>query len=309
MAILTMLNQVFVLFLLMGIGFILSKSGVVDKKGSDQMTTLLCYIVLPCAILNSFQMEFTYSMLHNFAIMCAITFGIHVFNILASQLIFNKKRVIDNEQKCVLQFSSIYSNTGFMGFPLLEAMAGKNGLFYGSAYNSVFGLFLWTQGFLLYSRKLDKKSILKAFLNPNIIASVIGLFLYCFSLKLPGPIYLSVKYLAQLNTGLSMIVIGTTMTQISFRKMFKGIQAWECVVMRNLILPFALLFILYAIGLRGQLLLCSVIPAACPVAGFSVLFAKLTGKNVAFPCQIMTLSTISSLFTMPFILGVISLLL
>lgn len=248
-------------------------------------------------------------MLHNFAIMCAITFGIHVFNILASQLIFNKKRVIDNEQKCVLQFSSIYSNTGFMGFPLLEAMAGKNGLFYGSAYNSVFGLFLWTQGFLLYSRKLDKKSILKAFLNPNIIASVIGLFLYCFSLKLPGPIYLSVKYLAQLNTGLSMIVIGTTMTQISFRKMFKGIQAWECVVMRNLILPFALLFILYAIGLRGQLLLCSVIPAACPVAGFSVLFAKLTGKNVAFPCQIMTLSTISSLFTMPFILGVISLLL
>lgn len=308
MAILTMLNQVFVLFLLMGVGYALAKTGVIDKKGSDQMTTLLCYIVLPCAILNSFQMKFKSSMLHNFFIMCAITFGIHLFNILVSTLVFNKKSISNDQERCALRFSSIYSNTGFMGFPLLESLAGANGLFYGSAYNSVFGLFLWTHGFMLFSGKPDKKSILKAVLNPNIIASVIGLLLYCFSIPLPGPINLSVKYLSQLNTALSMIVIGTTMTQISFGKLFTGFQTWIGVAMRNLVLPFVLLFFLYAIGIRGELLLCSLIPAACPVAGFSVLFSKLTGKDVAFPCKLMTLSTLASLITMPLILGAINLL-
>lgn len=309
MAILTILNQILVLFLLMSIGYFLSKYGVIDKKGADQITTLLCYIVLPCAILYSFQMKFTNSMLKNFVTMCAITFGIHLFNILVSTLVFNTKFIPDEQKRCVLRFSSVYSNTGFMGFPLLEALAGTNGLFYGSAYNSVFGLFLWTHGFMLFSEKANKRAILKAVLNPNIFASIIGLLLYCFSITLPGPIYLSVKYLAQLNTALSMIVIGTTMTQISFGKLFDNIHFWIGIAMRNLILPFALLFILYATGLRGQLLLCSLVPAACPIAGFSVLFSKLTGNDVSFPCSIMTLSTISSLITIPLILSVVSLLL
>lgn len=308
MATLTMLTQVFVLFILMGIGYVLAKTGFIDKKGSDQMTTLLCYVVLPCAILNSFQMKFTSNMFHNFLIMCAVTFGIHIFNILMSNVVFNKRTIHDDEERCILRFSSTYCNSGFMGFPLLESLAGANGLFYGSAFNSVFGLFLWTHGFLIFSGKFDKKSIIKAVLNPNILASLIGMILYCFSITLPAPIALSVKYIAQLNTALSMIVIGTTMTQISLTKIFTSLHVYIGVAMRNLILPFALLFILYAIGIRGELLLCSLIPAACPVAGFSVLFSKLTGKNVAFPCKVMTLSTIASLVTMPLILGVINLL-
>lgn len=167
MAVLTMLTQVFVLFLLMGIGFILAKTGIIDKKDSDQMTTLLCYVVLPCAILYLSQMEFTSSMLINFVIMCAITFGVHVLNIFISALVFNKKIIPDDQKRSVLRFSSIYSNTGFMGFPLLEAMAGTNELFYESAYNSVFGLFLWTHGFMLFLGKPDKKTIIKAVLNHN----------------------------------------------------------------------------------------------------------------------------------------------
>lgn len=308
MAILTMITQVFVLFLLMGLGFILSKTGKIDQKTSYQMTSLLCYIILPCAILYSFQMKFTSSMMINFIIMCAITFGVHIFNILVSTLVFNKKMFPDEHQRNVLRFSGTYSNTGFMGFPLLDALAGTTGLFYGSAYNTVYGFFIWTHGAMLFSGKISKRSILKAFLNPNIIVSIVGLILYCSSITLPGPIYLFVKYLAQLNTALSMIIIGTTMTQISFNRLFTNVHSWLGVIMRNVILPFALLFFLYAIGIRGELLLCNIIPAACPIAGFSVLFSKMAHKDVGFPCEVMSLSTVSSLVTMPVILSVVGML-
>lgn len=161
---------------------------------------------------------------------------------------------------------------------------------------------------MLFSGKPSKKSILKAVLNPNIIFSIIGLLVYCFSITLPRPIYLSVKYISQMNTTLSMIVIGTTMTQISFKKIFSGIHIWIGVAVRNIILPFAILFVLYTIGIRGELLFCSLIPAACPVAGFSVIFSKLENKDVMFPCKLMTLSTLVSLVTMLLVLGVIRIL-
>ncbi|WP_077611334.1 AEC family transporter [Clostridium sp. Marseille-P2415] len=306
MAILTICNQIIILFVLMAIGFFLSKKGIIDNNGSGQMTTLLCYIVLPCTILYSFQMEFREDMLQNFLLMCLITAGIHAAGILITFPLFNKKNVPDKEKRTVLRFSSVYSNCGFMGLPLLEALVGQNGLFYGAAFNSIYGLFLWTHGLLLFSGKADKKAILKAIINPNILASIIGLFLYCFSISLPRPLYLSVKYLAQMNTALSMIVIGTTMTQISFRKLFSGFSAWIGVLMRNMVIPLTSLLILYKVGVRGELLLSSLIPAACPVAGFAVIFSKFVGRDVVFPSKIMTLSTLSSLITMPVILGILN---
>lgn len=244
-------------------------------------------------------------MFGNFLIMCAIGIGIHLFNILVSNIIFNKKTVKDDSERIVLQYSSIYSNCGFMGFPLLESLVKTNGLFYGSAFNIIFGFFTWTHGFLLYSGKLDKKSVIKAVLNPNVFAAIIGTLFYCLSITLPSPIHMSVQYIAQLNTPLSMIIIGTTMTQISFAKIFTNIRVWMGVAVRNLFLPLAIFFILYLIGIRGELLLCSVIVSACPVAGLAVLFAKLTNKDVAFPCKVLTLSTLLSLVTLPIVLCIV----
>jgi hypothetical protein len=80
------------------------------------------------------------------------------------------------------------------------------------------------------------------------------------------------------------------------------------VLLRNLAIPFALIFALHAIGVSGQLLLCCVIPAACPVAGSTVLFARLVGKDTNFPTKLITLSTLLCIVTVPFVVYSISLL-
>lgn len=306
MAFFTVLNQVLVLFLLMGAGYALAKLGMIDSRGTDQMTSLLCYVISPGVILYAFQMRFTPSMFDNFLIASAAAAGIHFFNIAVAHSAFNKKTVSDPNRRGEMRFASVYSNCGFMGFPLLQTLAGTNGLFYGSAYNGVFNLFSWTHGMLLYTGRIDRRSILKAVVNPNVIAVVVGVLFYRFSVALPGPLYSAVGYIAQLNTPLSMIVIGTTITKIPLRSIFAGRLLWAGAAMRNLVLPFALLFLLHAVGLRGELLLCSLIPAACPVAGVSVLYSKLTGKDVVFPAKLMTLSTLFSLVTMPAVVSAIT---
>lgn len=300
----TIFNQVLVLFLLMALGYILAKRNKLGKNCSEQMTFLLCYFVMPCVILSAFQIDFDPLMFHNLLLVALLTTAIHIICITIAHLLFNKKTIASAEKRCILRFSTIYSNCGFMGFPLLSTLIGAQGIFYGSAYNAFFSIFLWTHGFLLYARRLDMKTLLHSLLNPNILIAIFGMFLYYYSIKLPAPIQAGVKYVADLNTALSMIIIGTTMTKIPFSSLFSQLQVWLAVVLRNLLFPLLIVALLYFYGIRGDLMVSLAILSACPTAGVAVLFATLTGKDAAFPGKILSLSTLFSLLSMPLVIGV-----
>lgn len=308
MAFFTMVNQVFILFLLMGVGASVYKFGILDDNGVKQITALLCYVVAPFLIIYAFQTKYSSSLMNGFLICAASTFGLHFVYIIVFHLIFNKKTVKDKDTRNELIFASIYENSGFMGFPLLQAIAGTTGLFYGAAFNGVFNLFGWSHGMMLYTDRTDKKDIIKIITNPNIIAVFIGVLLFRFSVTLPGPVFKMFKYISEINTPLSMIVIGTSIAQIPLRQLFTEKLSWLVVLLKNLAVPLSLVFVLHAVGVRGQILLCSVIPAACPVAGIAVLFAKLTGKNSDLPSKFVTVSTLMCLITIPIVVFSINLL-
>lgn len=307
MAFYAMINQVFILFLLIGVGAAVYKIGIIDDNGVKQITTLLCYVVGPFLIIYAFQTRYSAKLIEGFLICAASTFGLHLFYIIFFHMVFNGKTVKDKDTRNELIFASIYENSGFMGFPLLQAVAGNTGLFYGAAYNGVFNLFGWSHGLMLYNNATTgRKSIVKIITNPNIIAVFTGFILFRFSITLPGPLYTMFKYISEINTPLSMIIIGASIAQVPFGKLFTEKLSWLVVLLKNLAVPFSLLLVLRALGVRGQLLLCCVLPAACPVAGIAVLFAKLTGKNSDLPSKFVTVSTLMSLVTIPVVVFAIN---
>lgn len=304
MALFTIFNQILVLFVLMGIGYGLAKKGLIDKAGSEQMTFLLCYIIMPCVILSAIsQLKFDPAMFHNFLLVALLTVAMQIISIIVGHALFNKKLIVSDEKRCILRFSAIYSNCGFMGFPLLGSIIGVQGIFYGSAFNIFYGIFLWTHGFLLYTGHLDRKSILHALANPNIIVAAIGILLYYYSIKLPAPLYDVINDIGELNTALSMIVIGATMTEIPFSTLFSSLQVWSGVIARNFIFPLLILILLHLCGIQGDLLISLVILAACPTAGVVVLFAQLTKNDTVFSGKILALSTLCSLVSLPIIIN------
>lgn len=302
MPVFTMVSQVVVLFLLMGLGYCLGHLRIFDQKTCQKLTWLLCYIVMPCLIVDAFQVPFSAAMFDNFLMMFAITAGIHVVYMVLGQLLFTKKLVGNLPERPDLKFTSIYSNCAFMGIPLINALLGRDGVFYASVYITVYGLFVWTHGLLIHTGKFDRHSLVKSLLNPNIIAAVVGFLLYILSLHLPALLHTVVRQIAGLNTALSMMVIGASMTQIPLRTLYRGFFPWLAVAMRNLVFPLVTLVGLWFCGIRGVLLMCSMILSACPVAGLSVLFAQLTGRDPGFACKTLTLSTLLSLLTLPVIL-------
>jgi predicted permease len=297
------LSQVSVLFLLIAVGYLTGKLRLLTDRGVKELTDLLIYIVSPVVIIFSFQLPFTKARASGLLISTLAAFGVHIFGIALATFVLNRRTVPDEERRRVLRFGAVYSNSGFMGLPLLDALAGTEGVFYGSVYMVVFNIFCWTHGYALFTGKGDKKSYLKALYNPNLIAVIIGMFFFFLSIRLPGPVDSGLQYLYNLNTPLSMLIIGNRLSQFKLRRLFLDRWIWPGIALRNLVIPAALVGALHLCGLRGTMLLCCSLSAACPVAANTVLFAELTGKSTEFPTKLMMVSTFLCIGTIPLIVA------
>jgi predicted permease len=302
------LNQVIILYILMAVGFGVYKSKMLTDTGVQQMTELLLLVVTPCLIVYSFLHEkFTPSHLSGLIISAALAAGVHIFSIVLSQIIY-RKNIPENYRK-VLKFASVYSNCGFMGLPLIFAVLGTEGTFYGSVFIAVFNLFLWTHGVIIYKKhddnnaeKFDFKFLLKAVINPNVIAIFVGVIFFCFSLKVPLQIDMSLSYIQLINTPLSMIIIGSLMAKANLKTLFNDAYILPGILIKNLIVPILFVVFLHIFKLVGYVYIACLLQTACPVAGNTALFAEKFGADTKFSAKLMTISTLLSIITIPLII-------
>lgn len=301
MAFFSVFNQVLIIFLLMGVGFLSGKLGFIHETTSKDMTQILCYIVSPCIIITAFQQKFTSKRAIALIAAFICVAGTFLLSIVISKFVFNKKAVHDDAHRNALQFGSVYSNSGFIGIPLLNALLGTEGVFYGTPYIMCYNIFCWTHGVTVYNKNAKPKSLSNILSNPNIIAIAVGIIFFLFSIKIPSLISTSMSYVSNLNTPLSMIIIGDNIAHIKFNKILTDKWIWPGILIRNLTIPLITLLALKFIGVDKLVLLSSVIMAACPVGGFTVLFAKMENTDTDFATKLMTISTLISIITIPLI--------
>ena len=115
----------------------------------------------------------------------------------------------DRNRSSVEKIAVSYSNSGFIGIPLISGVLGDKGVFYMTAYITVFNLLLWTHGIILMGDNDGLKGAWKNFLSPAILSIVIGIILFLFQLRLPQFIENPLEMIASMNTPLGMIVAFT----------------------------------------------------------------------------------------------------
>ncbi|MBR1534900.1 MAG: AEC family transporter [Ruminococcus sp.] len=293
-------QQVLVLFILIGVGALLTKLGFITDKGASTMTDVVLYAVTPCVIVNAFQREYRPELLGGLltALLCA--FLTMLGSVLLAELIYRKTEI---SRAVVLKFSLVFSNCGFMALPLQEAVLGKDGVFYGAAYIAVFNIFMWTYGLITMSRKTELKSALKAIVNPGVIGTIIGVLLFVFSVKLPTVLASPVSLLAALNTPVPMLVIGYHLMHADLKRVLKDKGAYFAMAMRLILIPLAVLSILYLLQVDSTVAVAVVIAVSSPVAAFTTMMAAKYGRDTELSAGIVSASALFSLITMPLIVG------
>ncbi len=296
---LTVGQQVLILFVLMAVGYILGKIKFLDDHGSLAITNLVMYVVSPAMMVVAFQRERSGEGLHNFLASMLLAVVIHGIGILLSCLLIRGSDMYGR----VLRFGTVFSNCGFMGYPLMTALMGSVGLFYGSAYVVVFNVLSWSVGIYLLTGDVGKLRLKPIFLNPGVISVAVAMALYLLSVRLPELVMTPLNYLANMNTPLPTIIVGYQLSHADFRTALNTGRSWIALGLRLAVIP--LLTIALCCGLRvdGNVALALVIASSTPPAALMSMFAQKFGADTKLASSVVSVFTAISVLTIPPMVG------
>lgn len=284
------------LFSLMIVGLILTRTGLLKRDSREFLTDLVIMVTLPASILKSFRMEFNSQILKNCRTVIIVAVCIQFVSYLLGMLLYN--RFEDNRKK-VLQYATICSNAGILGNPIAEATFGTAGLLYASIYVIPQRIFMWSVGLTYFTEAPDKKTLIRKIItHPCIISVVIGFFLMVTQLRLPGFLDLTVDKLADANTGLAMLLVGSILAEIPGRELADR-QAVYYSLIRLIFIP--LLVFLGCNGFQVDAFVTgvSVVLSGMPAASITAVMAAKYGKDETFATKCVVLSTLLSILTVP----------
>ena len=189
-------QQVAELFILIGLGALGAKTGLLRPEGKQTLSNLLVYLVVPAMIVHSYMMDFSEEILHNLL----AAFGLSVLAILIGTVLTLALTARQKDRRApIFRFASVFSNAAYMGFPLISALFGSEGLLYASAYVTVFNILLWTMGYGMVSGSSSPKEVARSLLRtPVLYAMVVGLAVYLLQIPVPALIAQPLQYSAVL---------------------------------------------------------------------------------------------------------------
>ena len=255
-------------------GFIFAKIFKVSEEQQKFLSKLLLYFINPFMVVKSFNLEFDADKLVQLGFVFVVALVIHALMILLG--FFSSKEQVDRLAVC-------FTNCGFIGIPLIRGVFGDAGVFYLMGYLVVFNITIWTYGYYIMSGSINLKKIIT---NPNIIAVVLGITIFCSPWTLPEFIARPVTMIGDTNTAVSMLLIGILLA--NFKPADGKMYAMKIVrvsLLRHVacaLINIAVLFVVYKLFpnvpdcriLLFVVLICSMCPAATTIPGFAVIFNR-----------------------------------
>lgn len=305
MSISVIINQMLILFSYMFLGLVLNKIDIINADFNKRITKMIIYVTMPCMILASvLEQEGTRDMkaLGIVAIVAIITYiALPILSFLFVYLI-----PVKTERKGLYMFMTIYSNVGFMGFPVLDAIYGAKAVFYAAIFNIVFNISIYTYGVILmhYKRKNASGALnFKSLLSPGISLSVFAVFVYIFDIPFPTPIASALASLGNMTVPLAMMVIGATLGTMKLKELLDDWKLYPYVLFRQFLLPLCM-FPILKLCLQDELILgVSYILLMMPVANTAVLFANLYDNDAKLATKGVFFTTLLCIVSIPLLAG------
>ncbi len=295
-------SQVVILFILIGVGFACGKTKLFNDDSISGLTAFMLNIVTPAAIIDSFCREFRPELLRGLLLVLGAALFVHILGIVLGRLLIRDKNV---SAERMLRFGAVFSNCGYMGLPLLNAVVGSIGVFYGAGYIVIFTLMAWTYGLVAVSGDKREISLKKLVTNPGIIGSVAGLVIFLCSVNLPEVVYAPIHYLGALNTPVPMVIVGYHLSKADLKAMWKKASYYMASFVRLILIPLVTFGVLYVAGMRGELLVSCILSASAPSAALVTMFAVRYKQDTQAASSMISMSTLLSLITLPLIIGLV----
>lgn len=290
--------------LILILGFFLGKKKMISNETNHEIVNLLLSVFMPAALFSAFPNEYSKDTASFF--FCGLIAGIIVMLLLVilSKILFNKY-FYRGKLRYEVQFALIFNNATFLGYPIVSNTFGQEGILAYCGFIIAFNIALFSYGIYLFKHKVDKKLIKETVTNPNIIAVILGMIIFLIGLKLPNFFTDSVSFVGGATTPLSVICIGVMLSHANFRKL---LRKWSLIIpaaSQLVIGPVATFFCLRLLQFPAEVISVCTLIQALPTATSLSLFAAKYGGNDIESSELVALSTVISIITMPVMVAIL----
>jgi malate permease and related proteins len=292
------LNQVAIMLVLIFCGYFAVKKGYLSKQGSKDLGNILLYIITPAVIIQAFRMEYSDERTFNLLISAGLAFIAILISIIVAHIFYRKNGV--------LNFGVSFSNAVFMGIPLIYNTLGSDAVFYALAFVIFTAIGQWTYGIMVITHDKSVISVKNIIKNPIIYYVLMGMLLYFTQLKLPVILTQTIAYLVPLNTPVPMFMIGGFIAGLPFKSIFNQFYIYIASLVRLILVPIIVMFILKLIPSVSKdfetMKMAILLVASTPVGANVAIFAQQFNQDVKESAQVVSLSTLLSVITIPLII-------
>lgn len=296
---LILIKKIASLFLIILSGYLLVRLKLLRASDSNIISVLTLYLITPCMIITSFEVDFTPDVLSGLLLAvgaAALSEGMLILLTALLSRFFHFQPVEKD--------SIIFSNCGNLIIPLVVAMLGPEWVIYSSAYIAVQLLLLWSYGkaVLCGERKPDIRKVLT---NVNMISIFIGVVFFITGIRLPSIAQDAADSLGSMIGPASMLVTGMLIADMDLMKYLKSPRLWLCVALRLLILPALVMLPLRFSGLSSlaangeTILLITLLATVAPSASNITQMAQVFGGDAGYASAINVVTILLCIITMP----------
>lgn len=294
-----LMQQIVQLFLMIFMGYLIVKTGLVRDDDSKVLSKIILYLIVPCVIINAFQVDYTTDTVKGLLIAFAASVMTQV--ILLVVISAAGKLLHLNEVEVA---SVYYSNSGNLIVPIVTFILGQEWVLYGCVFMSVQLVFLWTHCKKIISREAsyDWKKII---LNINMISIFIGVILFFTKIRLPEIIGNTLASVGTMIGPASMIVTGMLFAGMNLKQIFANKRVYFITFLRLIAVPLIALVLIKFSNLASfsadgnKIMLIVFLAIITPSASTVTQMCQVYGNDSKYASAINVMTTLLSIITMP----------
>ena len=294
-----LMQQIVQLFLMIFMGYLIVKTGLVRDDDSKVLSKIILYLIVPCVIINAFQVDYTTDTVKGLLIAFAASVMTQV--ILLVVISVAGKLLHLNEVEVA---SVYYSNSGNLIVPIVTFILGQEWVLYGCVFMSVQLVFLWTHCKKIISREAsyDWKKII---LNINMISIFIGVVLFFTKIRLPEIIENTLASVGTMIGPASMIVTGMLFAGMNLKQIFANKRVYFITFLRLIAVPLIALVLIKLSNLASfsadgnKIMLIVFLAIITPSASTVTQMCQGYGNDSRYASAINVMTTLLSIITMP----------
>lgn len=290
-------EQLLEMFIVVLFGFMLAKRGILKDTTQQEIARMLTRFIVPLTLVLAFQQPFDRNQLIGLGWAFLGALIIFLTRILWAHFGFRGAGKID-------RYATIFSNSVFVGIPIIFPILGYEGILYLSMYLIVSGTLQYTYGIWSLSEGKEKITLKSAATNPGILGTVTGLVLYLGRIQLPEVVFNSLDTIAGLSSPLGIILLGGYLARSNFKEVFFSWRNYWVISHRLIITPLLGFAVLWLLPISDPTIILTLAIVNCtPTAVNTAVFSQIYGGDYEYGARLVILSSIFSMLTMPFLIA------